>query len=136
MESLLERLRARDRGLLPPTGEEPRRTLASIAAHLRRLLNARQGHAASAPNDGLPDLTHFLRGCPATVSDMEALLRSVVVQQEPRLTDVQVRYESGAEDEMDLRFELRARLRQNGAPVVLETRVGMDGHVAVEGGTV
>ncbi len=132
--SLLERLR-------DPKADEGRRASddldaleASILAHLRRMLNSRQGHALVALDYGMPDLSEALRTYPSSLSTVEQAVRASIEKYEPRLRDVSVRFVDSDEDILTLSFEIRGRLardRQLGLQVT--TRIGPDGGIELVG---
>ncbi len=132
--SLLERLR-------DPKADEGRRTSddmealeASILAHLRRMLNSRQGHAPVALDYGMPDLSEALRTFPSSISTVEQAVRASIEKYEPRLRDVSVRFVESDQDILTLSFEIRARLvRDRSLGLQVSTRIGPDGRVELVG---
>lgn len=104
----------------------------SILAHLRALLNARRGEALSAPSFGVPDLSDFVDGVPNGGQRLAAVIRSAILEHEPRLQAVCVRHVA-AEGELALRFEISARRGECGAPLRVDAAVRADGAVEVTG---
>jgi type VI secretion system protein len=132
--SLLERLR-------DPKADEGRRASddldaleASILAHLRRMLNSRQGHALVALDYGMPDLSEALRTYPSSLSTVEQAVRASIERYEPRLCDVSVRFVDSEEDILTLSFEIRGRLaRDRKLGLQVTTRIGPDGGIELVG---
>jgi type VI secretion system protein len=132
--SLLERLR-------DPKADEGRRASddldaleASILAHLRRMLNSRQGHALVALDYGMPDLSEALRTYPSSLSTVEQAVRASIEKYEPRLRDVSVRFVDSEEDILTLSFEIRGRLaRDRKLGLQVTTRIGPDGGIELVG---
>ncbi len=63
-ERLLERIRTWKNEPNRRSRGEPRRQIDSIVAHLRRILNTRQGNVPIADAYGVPDLTDFMLSYP------------------------------------------------------------------------
>ncbi len=132
--SLLERLR-------DPEADEGRRASddlealeASILAHLRRMLNSRQGHALAALDYGMPDLSEALRTYPSSISSVEQAIRASIEKYEPRLRDVSVRFVESERDILTLSFTIRARLvRDRSLGLQVSTRIGPDGGIELVG---
>lgn len=108
--TLLERLRE-------PEAEGGRRAAAdagalirSILVNLSRMFNTRQGHALSALDYGMPDMTDFMREYPASAQGMERILREGIERYEPRLKSVRVRLERSETDSLRLIFRVTAKL--------------------------
>ncbi|MFM2418650.1 MAG: hypothetical protein RL385_3373 [Pseudomonadota bacterium] len=83
---------------------------ASITAHLRHLLNTRQGDSEAAPDYGVPDFTDYLHNFPGGLSDMQEAIQAAIEKYEPRLAQVSVRPVSLSPHALTLQFEIRARL--------------------------
>ncbi len=132
--SLLERLR-------DPEADEGRRASddlealeASILAHLRRMLNSRQGHALAALDYGMPDLSEALRTYPSSISSVEQAIRASIEKYEPRLRDVSVRFVESEHDVLTLSFQIRGRLvRDRNLGLQVSTRIGPDGGIELVG---
>lgn len=80
----------------------------AIVAHLRALLNARQGESQTVPDYGLPDFTDIARRLPEGVDIVERSIADVVAKYEPRLCKVQVRFVP-SDGPFRLQFEVSAR---------------------------
>jgi type VI secretion system protein len=83
---------------------------ASITAHLRHLLNTRQGDSEAAPDYGVPDFTDYLHNFPGGLSDMQVAIQTAIEKYEPRLNQVSVKPVSLSPHALTLQFEVRARL--------------------------
>lgn len=98
------------RGLLSRlvSGGEPADELESIIAHLRVLLNARQGDSPSAPSFGVIDFSDMVHAFPGATQQLTRSIRATILEYEPRLKNVTVRPVPG--EELLLRFEISAQL--------------------------
>ncbi|MSP25323.1 MAG: type VI secretion system baseplate subunit TssE [Myxococcales bacterium] len=124
-----------DRGLLSRLGT--RRTAShsvdpasAVVAHLRVLLNARQGEAPATPDYGIPDFTDIVHSIPAGIGPLQRAIRDTIHQFEPRLKSVQVRHlaDDGA---LHLHFEITGRLVGDNRMLKLQTRMTPGGKVDV-----
>ncbi|HMI94329.1 MAG TPA: type VI secretion system baseplate subunit TssE [Polyangiales bacterium] len=123
-----------DRGLLSRLGAGQRSadTLASIAAHLRELLNARQGLSESVGSYGIVDFNDVVHTLPDGVRTLQHSIRAAILEHEPRLNSVAVRAIPG-EDALSLRFEITGRLASDRRTVVrLHTEMRCGGLFVVE----
>jgi len=93
----------------------------AIAAHLRVLLNTHQGDAATAPSFGLMDFTDLVHSLPGSIPTLQAAIRSSILEFEPRLKNVTVRYLPET-DPLILRFEITAQPMDQGARGLLRFR--------------
>ncbi len=92
-----------------------------LAAHLRVLLNTRQGDAATAPSYGLVDFTDLVHSIPTSVHALQAAIRSTILDFEPRLKNVSVRYLPD-DQPLVLKFEITAQPTTEGARGLLRFR--------------
>ena len=132
--TLLERL-ADPRPDRPLSVTENTQLLAdSILAHLRKLLNTRQGHVLTQPDYGMPDITEFVQGLPDMVERVQQGIRQTIEKFEPRLRNVSVALAPEAEWP-SIRFEITAELvtDQEDASVWFETSVSPSGHISIKG---
>ena len=108
-----------DRGLLSRLGAGRRSSdqLASIAEHLRELLNARQGLSESVGSYGIVDFNDVVHTIPDGVRTLQHSIRAAITEHEPRLTNVAVRAVAG-DDPLTLRFEIVGRLASDKRTVV------------------
>ncbi|PKN04598.1 MAG: type VI secretion system baseplate subunit TssE [Deltaproteobacteria bacterium HGW-Deltaproteobacteria-9] len=132
-ERLLERIRTwesepdrRDRG-------DNIRQVDSILAHLRRILNTRQGGVPISDTYGIPDLNDFLASYPESVTGVEKSIRQAVEKYEPRLQSVNVTFLPQEEDVLCLRFQITARINaDSGRNILIETIVNSDGRISLK----
>lgn len=131
-ERLLERLTAMERDPSRRGRMDQGRLVESILAHLRCLLNTRQGCVPIAPDYGVPDFLDFLQRFPESIRTIEGSIRRTIELYEPRLEAVQVTFLPQEGNLLSLRFQINARLRQdNGSRVRFESAVETGGRVSV-----
>ena len=131
-ERLLERLRSVEREPLLRGGDNRRRCLDSVLAHLQRILNTRQGNVPIAPDYGVPDLIDFLQSYPDSVREIEQSITNAIDRFEPRLSRTTVTHLPDEGDTLTLRFRIVAALDTDaGRQVLFETVVGTDGRLRV-----
>jgi type VI secretion system protein len=100
---LLSRISARAPGPIDP--------IASIAAHLRVLLNTRRGDSVTVPDFGILDFADVVHDFPGGIQQLAKSIRATVMQHEPRLRNVAVRHVRD-ENPLTLRFEITAQLAE------------------------
>jgi len=124
--ALLSRIGARDTRALDP--------VASIAAHLRALLNTRRGDSVTAPDFGILDFADVVHEFPGGIQHLAKSIRSTVLQYEPRLKNVAVRHVPD-ESPLALRFEITAQVAEGKTARTLRfaTTVKPGGRVDVAG---
>ncbi|MFL5291328.1 MAG: type VI secretion system baseplate subunit TssE [Myxococcales bacterium] len=83
----------------------------SILSHLEALLNTRQGDSPCVPRYGILDFADMVHGFPASIPHLLKSIRSTIIEFEPRLKNVSVRYQP-EEGSLVLRFEIAAQLAQ------------------------
>jgi len=101
--ALLSRIAGKDGA--PPDEVE------AVVAHLRVLLNTRRGDSVTAPDFGVMDFADVVHEVQGGAQQLARSIRGTIVQYEPRLKNVAVRYvlDEGA---LSLRFEVTAQLAQ------------------------
>lgn len=111
-ESLFEKLADQfaDGTAIAAVPQEYRRAK-SIADHLWRMFNTRQGALPHLPDYGLPDISEIYRKLPASIKDLETTILSLVAKYEPRLERVRLRPLPTTPQEFRLSFELSASVR-------------------------
>jgi len=102
---------------VPTGGREPTNALGTIAEHLRVLLNARQGDAATVPSYGLVDFTQLVHSAQSAQA-IGASIRATILEFEPRLKNVVVRNVDQG-DGLVLKFEITAALADKSSREVL-----------------
>ncbi len=108
--------------------------VASILAHLQRILNTRQGSVPIDPGYGVPDFSNLATNYSSAMSvQMERDLERVIARYEPRLRKPKLSLVSDSKDALALRFELSGfvALPEGEVPVRLSTRVEPDGHIHI-----
>ena len=103
---LLTRLASSSHGSLAPQGN----AVASIAEHLRALLNTRKGEAVAAPAFGIMDFNDIIHVLPAAIPRMQQSIRTAIQEFEPRLKNVVVTHVPDEQDPTALRFDIVAQL--------------------------
>lgn len=132
-ERLLERIRSFERDPARRGRPDHGRLVDSVLAHLRQILNTRQGSAPIAPDYGVPDFLDFLQTYPDSVREIERSIRAAIQTYEPRLDGVRVAFIPQEDDVLALRFQITARIAgENGGMVRFETVVDTDGKIAVK----
>ncbi len=132
--SLLERIdepERRDRRL----NADPAQLSRSIARHLSRMLNVRQGSVATLPEYGMPDFNDLVGRFPDGLNLIRRAIRASIEQYEPRLRRVAVKQVVNEDDPLDLRFRISASmiLEDRDEPVAFETLIGSSGQIQVRG---
>jgi len=112
----------------------PRDELQAILAHLKALLNTRQGDSACVPGYGVIDFADIVHGFPGAVQQLGKCIRATILEFEPRLKNVTVRH-LPEENPLVLRFEISAQLATPRASrsLRLSTTVLPGGRVDVAG---
>ncbi|MEO7031583.1 MAG: type VI secretion system baseplate subunit TssE [Herbaspirillum sp.] len=106
----------------------------SVMAHLRRLLNTRQGSVQIDAQFGVPDFTNIAGGLTTgTTRDIEEEIRRMVSKYEPRLKSPKVILNRDVTDVLSIHFNLSGMLEVDNReiPLQLSTIVGANGKVNV-----
>jgi len=93
----------------------------SIVEHLRVLLNTRKGGSATVPEFGVVDFTELVHAFPGAIQTLQSSIRATVLEFEPRLRNVTVRFLPD-EEPLVLRFEITAQRAEPGARGVMRFR--------------
>lgn len=114
-------------------GQDVDAMLESVAEHLTRMCNVRQGSVTVAPDYGMPNLNDLLSQFPDALNIIRKALQNSVEKYEPRLTRVKVLQIANEDDPFDLRFKISARLvlDEEDRTVSFEALVGPSGRVKV-----
>lgn len=132
-ERLLERIHNIEMNPDRREGNNPARQIRSVMNHLQRILNTRQGSVLIAEDYGMPEFTD-LPGAFSTgaTHEVERILRNAIQKYEPRLSRLQVVFETQEDDLLSLRFKIEAQLTlEGGGSVVFETVVDAGGKVTI-----
>lgn len=133
-ERLLERIRSWEREPLRRERADQGRLLESILAHLRCILNTRQGGVPIAADYGVPDFLNLLQSYPDSVREIEQSIRQAIKLYEPRLEGVRVEFLPQEKDMLALRFRILGQVRDvSQTRVSFETMVDTDGKIRVRG---
>lgn len=131
-ERLLERIRSAEREPLRRGGDNQRRCIDSLLAHLQRILNTRQGNVPIADDYGVPDFLDFLQTYPESVHEIEHNIKNAIDRYEPRLSRATVTYVQDEDETLTLRFQIVACLTvEGGRKVFFETVVDSDGRIRI-----
>jgi type VI secretion system protein len=103
----------------------------SIADHLWRMFNTRQGALPHLPDYGLPDISEIYRKLPASLKELETTILSLVTKYEPRLERVRIRPLPTAPNEFRLSFELSASVK-GGERISFQTSFTTTGETHVQ----
>jgi type VI secretion system protein len=116
-----------------PIGAVPQeyRRAKSIADHLWRMFNTRQGALPHLPDYGLPDISEIYRKLPASLKELETIILSLVTKYEPRLERVRIRPLPTTPLEFRLSFELSATVR-GGDRISFQTNFHTSGETNVQ----
>ena len=112
---------------------DPARMSESIARHLTRMLNVRQGNCAALPDYGMPDFNDLIGQFPDGLNQIRRAIRASIERYEPRLRRVKVKHVYDEADPLDLRFRITAAMVLDGREeaVSFETLIGESGQVQV-----
>jgi type VI secretion system protein len=132
-ERLLERIRNQERRPEARASATLAQEIQSIAEHLQRLLNTRQGSVPILPDYGIPDFTDLPGDTfTETAAEMRERIRQVLARYEPRLAEVAVRLEPAGQQPSEVAFRIEAVLaRDRKVPLVLETSLTTEGRARV-----
>lgn len=112
---------------VPPSG----RRVKSIAEHLWRMFNTRQGAVPHLDDYGLPDIGDIYRRLPDSLRELEKSILATTAKYEPRLEKVKVKYLPAGPLEFKLAFELSASL-VGGERVSFRTSFASTGETVVK----
>ncbi len=124
-QSLFERL---ERPATRPAGG-----VASVAAHLGKMLSIRAGSVQTLPDYGLPDLNDMNRSLHESLSQSRLLIERFIRAYEPRLKHVRVTALPRDHDPLAQAFAIEATLTVDGVkqPVVFTARLCGTGRAEV-----
>ena len=103
----------------------------SIADHIGRLLNSRQGALNAVPDYGLPDTNLIYANQPAAREQLRAAITQTILRHEPRVTNVQVLTRVAASEGFVHGFHVHCRVKRSNAPIELEGRLREDGQLSM-----
>jgi len=131
--TLLERLVAPPAASHRRSGVDLQKLSDSIILHLRRMMNCRHGFTPAAPDYGLPDLNECFFGFPESLPYLKQSIQNSVEKYEPRLSRVRLKFVEDAENPLEIRFEIQARLETEDEAVTFAftTKLGSAGGIQV-----
>lgn len=103
----------------------------SIADHLWRMYNTRQGTIPHMPDYGLPDISEIYRKLPSSLKELETTILNLTAKYEPRLEKVRIRPLQTTPQEFRLAFELTATVR-GGDRIAFQTSFTSTGETKVQ----
>ncbi len=109
--SLFERLQAEDELYQIRYGDALEQLVSSIKRNLVVVLNARRGGAMSAPDFGLDDFNTLSVGSADMLREISTEIRRCIMRYEPRVEDVQVRFDREINHGLELYFIVSAKVR-------------------------
>lgn len=133
--SLLDRLRRPDLEDRRLVDTDHGALARSVMRNMDRLLNSREGSAATRLDYGIPSIEDLRHGSAGTLRDLAKDIQKCIETFEPRLENVRVRpVAAGEQDVATLRFEVQAELvtGTRKSRVRFETRVEQSGHLEVK----
>lgn len=107
--------------------------VASVAAHLGKMLSTRAGSVQTLPDYGLPDLNDMRLSLHESLTQSRVLIERFIQAYEPRLTNVRVSVLPRVGDPLALSFAIEATQLVEGVmqPVVFHARLMDAGRVEV-----
>ena len=102
----------------------------SIADHLWRMFNTRQGSVPQLPDYGLPDISEIYRNLPMSLKELEQNVLTLCSKYEPRLERVRIRPITTLPLEFKICFELSAVVK-GGERIFLQTNFNSSGETNV-----
>ncbi|MBJ2285862.1 type VI secretion system baseplate subunit TssE [Pseudomonas sp. MF6755] len=107
--------------------------VASVAAHLGKMLSTREGSVQALPDYDLPDLNDMRLSLHESLTQSRLHIERVIQVYEPRLASVRVRLLPGARESLALAFAIEAELVIDGVlqSVVFHARLADPGRVEV-----
>lgn len=121
-------------GPLPGRPPSPVRWVGEpVRVHLALLLNTRQGAVPNLPDYGLPDVSSYYSGYPASLGALRSLIQKLIEKYEPRLLQPRVRYLGSDDKEFRASFLIEGEIEQGEetARVQYRTTISGTGHAAV-----
>jgi type VI secretion system protein len=121
-------------GPLPGRQPSPVRWVGDpVRVHLALLLNTRQGAVPNLPDYGLPDVSSYYSGYPASLGALRSLIQKLIEKYEPRLLQPRVRYLGSDDKEFRASFLIEGEVEQGEgtARVQYRTTISGTGHTAV-----
>jgi type VI secretion system protein len=121
-------------GPLPGRPSSPVRWVGDpVRTHLALLLNTRQGAVQNLPDYGLPDVSSYYSGYPASLGTLRGLIQKLIEKYEPRLLNPRVRFIGSDDKEFRASFLIAGEIEQGEETtrVQYRTTISGTGHAAV-----
>jgi type VI secretion system protein len=121
-------------GPLPGRPASPVRWVGDpVRTHLALLLNTRQGALPNLPDYGLPDVSSYYSGYPASLGALRGLIQKLIEKYEPRLLNPRVRLIGSDNREFRASFLITGEIEEDGeaTQVQYRTTISSTGHAAV-----
>ncbi|MDO7927015.1 type VI secretion system baseplate subunit TssE [Pseudomonas sp. KFB-139] len=123
--SLFERLGGESRGRNGMSREEC--VIASVAAHLAKMLSTRAGSVQTLPDYGLPDLNDMSMSLHDILVSSRSTIEAFIRMCEPRLYDVSIAPLPPGDDKLRLRFSIEGFLVLDGIKRAVSFAASLDG---------
>lgn len=101
--------------------------MASVAAHLAKMLSTRAGSVQTLPDYGLPDLNDMRLSLHDSLNQARAAIERFIEQYEPRLKQVQVISLPREHDPLSLNFAIEGLLQVDGIKRQVSFSASLDG---------
>jgi len=131
---LLERIRDFEKDQDRRGEIDPSILLNSVLAHLRRMLNTKQGSVPIAEDYGLADITDMPGSfSPDNLAEIEDKITKVILKYDPRLADIHVEFSDKQDDSLALRFKISGKVNADdlNMPVLFESVVEPTGKISI-----
>jgi len=129
--SLLQRVALGDEGANGSLDVGVEKIRHSVQLNLQNMFNVRQGSVPTLPDYGLPDFNDLdiSSGYATAVTSIRKAIKVALDSYEPRLSRVKVRHVWDEDNQLDLRYEITARLEvpDNKVRVRFETMMANEG---------
>ncbi len=137
-ERLLERIRKLEASPEKRLTASATDVFDSVLEYLQRILNTKKGSVDIDTEFGIPDLTNISSSfSDEAIPGLEAAIKKVIEDFEPRLKDVGVHFVAEQHDLMKLKFSISAKLATDdkSGQIIFETIVDSDGQIKVSPNT-
>ena len=104
----------------------------SIADHIGRLLNSRQGALRAAPEYGLSDSNLIYANQAAAREQLRVEIARTILRHEPRVAVVQVKAHAGASQDFLHRYHITCQLKRSAGSIELEGWLREDGQLHLQ----
>jgi len=131
---LLERIRDFEKDQDRRNEIDPTILLNSVLAHLRRMLNTKQGSVPIAEDYGLADITDMPGSfSPDNLAEIEDKITKVITKYDPRVAEIHVEFAEKQDDSLALRFKISGKVNAAdlNMPVIFESVVEPTGKISI-----